>query len=74
MSIHATSHKMGKDISEGTLILGQQADTVDNLVHAMQIPGITDKIHMEALREELPDILKALRQSFVLITGDNPWE
>jgi hypothetical protein len=53
--------------------LGQLIDRIENLSFALNMP-LTDHIHIKAFRESLPEITKELKESFVEITGENPWE
>lgn len=53
--------------------LGQLIDSLDNLAHTIQLP-ISDHIHLDQMRMHLPEKVKALKESFIEITGENPWE
>jgi hypothetical protein len=53
--------------------LGQLIDEVDNLAHAVQLP-IPPQLHVDSLKTLLPEKVKKLKESFVEITGENPWE
>ncbi len=53
--------------------LGVLIDELDNLSHALQMP-IPDKMHVETMRESLPEKVEELKKVYVEITGENPWE
>jgi hypothetical protein len=57
---------------ESMELLGMQADRIDSLIHAMQLP-LPAAIHLQALREALPGIRDTLRQVYVIETQDDPW-
>ena len=53
--------------------LGEAIDRVDNCAHGLQIP-FDNAIHVNNLRELLPEIVVELKAAFVEVTGQNPWE
>jgi hypothetical protein len=53
-------------------VVGETADTIDSLVHAMKLP-MPATTHLEALRVTLPRIVETLRKVYVAETGENPW-
>ncbi len=53
--------------------LGQLIDAIDCLASALQLP-LSDKIHVEVLKLTLPEKVKAFKEVFTKITGENPWE
>jgi hypothetical protein len=53
--------------------LGLAADRLENISHALRLP-IPHAIHVDALRSQLPEVVKELRAAYVGITGENPWE
>ena len=57
---------------ESMEVLGQLADRVDALVNAMKLP-LPPVIHLQALKESLPTVVKELRAIYVVETGDDPW-
>lgn len=57
---------------ESMEVLGEQADTIANLLAAMNMP-LPPQLHLDALRPALTDVLAKLRQVYVTETGDNPW-
>ena len=61
------------DMNETYEELGQLIDSIENLAYATRLP-IAPHLHLEALREALPEKVKALKKVFVEITGENPWE
>lgn len=52
--------------------LGEQADTLDNLLSAMQLP-LPPQMHLDALRPSLLQVMEKLREIYVAETGYNPW-
>ena len=52
--------------------LGQLIDGLDNLAHALTIP-LPDKMHVDCIRDLLPDKVLELKNIFIEITGENPW-
>ena len=60
-----------KNISEEDLNkIAEVSDSLDNLVHAMEIP-MPDKFHLDALKSALPEKVKELRE--INISSENPW-
>ena len=53
--------------------LGQIIDRIDNLTYSLSM-NLPEKMHIECMRESLPKIVKDLKDSFVEITGENPWD
>lgn len=53
--------------------LGRLIDRIENIQHALALP-IPPQIHIEGIKGSLPDIVKELKDSFIEITGENPWE
>jgi hypothetical protein len=53
--------------------LGQLIDELDVLTYslAMDLPA---SMHVDQLRKLLPDKVKALKEVFVDISGENPWD
>jgi hypothetical protein len=51
---------------------GVLIDSIDNLAHALQIQ-MPATVHVQALRESLPEKVKELKEVYVEITGENPW-
>ena len=52
--------------------LGQLIDRLENLSSALNFP-LPDKMHVEAFKEALPELVVKLKESFTEITGENPW-
>jgi hypothetical protein len=52
--------------------LGEIAETLDNLHHALMLPMPAD-LHLKALKEALPDLRDKARRAYEELTGDNPW-
>ncbi len=52
--------------------LGQAIDRVDNILFALKMP-LPDAMHVQVLRNSLPEIVEDLKAGFVEATGENPW-
>jgi hypothetical protein len=52
---------------------GRLIDKLDNNTHTLQIP-MRPEIHVGALKQSLPGIVKELKSVYVEIFGDNPWD
>lgn len=52
--------------------MGSLIDRLEN-VTAMLVVPLPDKIHVDCLRESLPEITEKLKKAFVELTGENPW-
>lgn len=57
---------------ESMEVLGEQADSLNNLLGAMELP-FSPSQHMEMLRPAIFRIMEKLREVYVIETGDNPW-
>jgi hypothetical protein len=53
--------------------LGQLIDSLDNLAYALNIP-LPPQMHVERLGISLPEKVRQLKEVFVEITGNNPWD
>jgi hypothetical protein len=53
--------------------LGQLIDSLDNLAHALKMP-LPPQMHIDVFSRSLPEKVKELKEVFVEITGENPWE
>lgn len=53
--------------------LGQVIDEIENLAFALTIP-LPAQMHVDELKKLLPEKVAALKESFIEITGENPWE
>ena len=53
--------------------LGRAIDRVDNLAHGLELP-MHPEFPVDMLKKILPGVVKELKQGFVAITGENPWE
>ncbi len=52
--------------------LGMAADTLANLLGAMELP-MPAQFHLDRLKAALPEVRDAMRAVYVAETGDNPW-
>lgn len=53
--------------------LGQIIDSIENLACALDLP-MDAKFHVDQLKSLLPEKVKELKELFIKITGENPWE
>ena len=53
--------------------LGQLIDSFDSLASGLEIPMPAD-FHIERLKTILPEKVKELKELFIKITGENPWD
>ena len=53
--------------------LGQLINSLESLQYSLNLP-IGDKIHVEMFKSILPEKVKELKDLFVKITNQNPWE
>jgi hypothetical protein len=52
--------------------VGQLSDTIDNLLHAMQLP-LPPQMHLSSLKGNLESVRDELREIYTEETGENPW-
>jgi hypothetical protein len=52
--------------------IGLASDRLDNLLHAAQLP-LPPRMHLEGILPALAEIRDELREVFVALTGENPW-
>lgn len=64
---------MGREIEQANEDLGRAIDRLDNLAHALVLP-LSPAMHVEQLREALPEVVAELKKQFALVTGENPWD
>lgn len=53
--------------------LGTLIDEIESLACALKMP-LKPEMHVEQLRISLPKKVEKLKQVFIQITGENPWE
>ena len=53
--------------------LGQKIDQLDSLAHGLFIP-MKAETHVECIKSILPDTVTELKEIYVRISGENPWE
>ena len=53
--------------------VGESVDTLENLITAMKM-NLPDDLHLQALRESLPDLREKLRSAYVQATGEDHWK
>lgn len=53
--------------------IGQEVDRIDNLISALSIP-MPAEMHIEQLKQILPEISAKIKQALIDETGENPWE
>lgn len=59
--------------SSNVELLGLAIERLDNIAHAIQLP-IAPAMHVQQMQLLLPDVVKQLKEAFVKVTGENPWE
>lgn len=52
---------------------GRLIDDLDNLRYALNMP-IEDKLHVQCMRNSLPEKIESLKRIFIEITGQDPWD
>jgi len=60
-------------MNDNTERLGQAIDSLENIQHALSM-NLPDKMHLDQMRRMVPEIVKELKESFIEVTGENPWE
>lgn len=53
--------------------IAEAIDTLENLLSALSLP-IPDKLHVEAMRRQLPDILGKVRSGYLIAGGEDYWK
>ena len=53
--------------------LGRSIDELDDLAHALKMP-VPDSIHVNCLREQLPELVAKMKRQFAAVTGEDHWE
>ena len=53
--------------------LGRSIDELDDLAHALKTP-VPDSIHVNCLREQLPELVAKMKRQFAAVIGEDPWE
>lgn len=53
--------------------IGRLADSVDNMLVAVSIPGLPAESKLAAMKEALAEWRGRLRKSYVRLSGDDPW-
>lgn len=53
--------------------IGRLSDKADNYYHATMLPGLSPRIHIDALTGGMQQIRDELREIFKDVTGDDPW-
>lgn len=53
--------------------LGLAIDRIENLAFALKM-ALPAQMHVEQLRNSLPEVVEELKEGFVEATGENPWE
>lgn len=65
--------KLGtKEIKDKFEALGVLIDEIDNLAHALKLP-LPAEMHVEQIRIALPAKVKKIKEIYVEITDENPW-
>lgn len=53
--------------------LGLLVDKLESLQASMAITAIPDRIHVEAMRDQLPEIQGRLKQAYFELGGEDVW-
>jgi hypothetical protein len=53
--------------------LGVLIDEIDNLAHALNFP-LPPQMHVDQLKAALPEKVNRLKELFVKISGEDPWD
>lgn len=53
--------------------IAEQIDKLENLAAALQMP-MPDRIHVQAFRAALPEIITELKAGYLAAGGENHWE
>jgi len=53
--------------------LGALIDDIESLSFALQL-NMPAEFHVQQLKKELPEKVQEMKDVFVKITGENPWE
>lgn len=54
-------------------VVGEVADSIENLLAAMKLLPLPPAMHLDALRQSLPKLAADLRKVYIVETGDDPW-
>jgi hypothetical protein len=63
---------MAKELDTNWEAVGECVDTLDNLMTAMKM-NLPDELHLQALRESLPDLRTKLKAAYVAANDYDPW-
>lgn len=53
--------------------LGMLIDTLDSTAHGLDIP-LPASFHLEQMKLIIPEKVKELKDIYIEITGENPWQ
>lgn len=53
--------------------IGRLADTADNYLATLELP-MTDAMKLDSLRTGMREISKTLKEIYVSMVGENPWQ
>jgi hypothetical protein len=57
----------------GDEMFGEQIDRLENLNGALQLP-LRAEMHVQQLKQALPEVIENLKKAYVQEFGENPWE
>lgn len=60
-------------MTEDQEAVGQAIDRLMSLHFSLAMP-LPAELHVKAMRDALAEIVPALTQGFIKMTGENPWE
>ena len=49
-------------------------DEIDSLCQSLSVTFLDDRLHVEGMRSALPEKVSKLKESYIEISGQNPWE
>ena len=52
--------------------IAEQIERLDNLAHALMLP-MPASFHVEQMKHQLPEVVKALKAAYAEVAGENPW-
>lgn len=53
--------------------IAEQIDRLENMAAGLDLP-LPDRIHVQALRESLPEVIAELKAGYLAAGGDNHWD
>lgn len=60
-------------LSDTSYKIGELKDKLDNLLGAMELP-MPAEFHLKQMKSQIKDISEELKQMYILLEDDNPWQ